>query len=306
MSSDVWLTFLVAALAAFYLARVLLALRLKTPPRELMKTNVSGLQVPAVIGGPLVLSSLMVLGGLAIAGAVGWNAARPNTVMSAVAAVTAIMALAGAWDDRRGDERPRGFAGHLGAARGRQLTGGVVKIVGALVAGVVATGFLLDPVIFEEWPRRLSFGLFHSARMILFVGLTANFVNLTDRAPGRAAKVSLLIGVPLLLFGNPLWAVAAVPLIGALVGCLGADLGERAMLGDAGANPLGAVLGLGLALSLPPFLDWIALLLLLALNLVSEKWSFSQAIERTRPLRWLDGLGRTGRSRSIGAGNGTE
>ncbi len=64
------------------------------------------------------------------------------------------------------------------------------------------------------------------------------------------------------------------------------------MLGDAGANPLGAVLGVGLAASLDEPARLVAIVVLLALNLASEKWSFSKAIEASPPLRWLDGLGR--------------
>ena len=297
MTADYWMTFLVAGLVAFYLAKGLLALRLTAPPRKLMKTNVRGLEVPAVIGGPLVLSSLIVLGGLAIAGALGWGPSRPNNVMSAVAAVTAIMALAGTWDDRRGDERPRGFAGHLGAAKSRQLTGGIVKILAALVAGLAASAFLWASRA-DGPPSFMVVALVAAVEITLLVGTTANFVNLTDRAPGRAAKVTLLMALPLVLFGDPRWAIAAAPLIGALLGCLAADLRERAMLGDAGANPLGAVIGLGLALSLGFYGRLFAIVLLLALNLISEKWSFSRAIERTPPLRWLDGLGRTGQSRA--------
>lgn len=296
MTADYWMTFLVAGLVAFYLAKGLLAVRLTAPPRKLMKTNVRGLEVPAVMGGPLVLASLIVLGGLAIAGALGWGPSRPNNVMSALAAVTAIMAIAGAWDDRRGDERPRGFAGHLGAAKSRQLTGGIVKILAALVAGAIAAAFLVDTSLVDR-PSSVVLVLIAVAEITLLVGATANFVNLTDRAPGRAAKVSLILGVPLLVFGSRPWGVAALPLLAALMGCLLADLRERAMLGDAGANPLGAVIGLGLALSLPHLLDWLAIALLLALNLISEKWSFSRAIERTPPLKWLDGLGRMGQSR---------
>ncbi|MGH2807230.1 MAG: hypothetical protein ACRDKT_08140, partial [Actinomycetota bacterium] len=138
MTSDHWLTVVVTVLAAGYLARALLALRLKAPPEALMKTNVSGRRVPAVMGGPLVLASMMTLSGVAIAGALGWGPARPTRVMTAVAIVTAVMAIAGAWDDRRGDERPRGFKGHLGAARTGALTGGLVKIVAAVLAGIAA------------------------------------------------------------------------------------------------------------------------------------------------------------------------
>ncbi len=35
-----------------------------------------------------------------------------------------------------------------------------------------------------------------------------------------------------------------------------------------------------------------AVVVLLALNLASERWSFSKVIERTPPLRWLDAIGR--------------
>jgi hypothetical protein len=81
-------------------------------------------------------------------------------------------------------------------------------------------------------------------------------------------------------------------LAGATAVWLFADLTERGMLGDSGANMLGAVLGAGavLTLGLP---GRVALLAVLAgLTLASERWSFSSAIDRFAPLRWLDRLGR--------------
>jgi UDP-N-acetylmuramyl pentapeptide phosphotransferase/UDP-N-acetylglucosamine-1-phosphate transferase len=301
VNADHWFTVAVAAAVSGYLAYGLLALRLKSPPEALMKVNVSGRSVPAVGGGPLVLASLITLGVVAIAGMLGWTPARPTRVMTSTALVTAVMALAGLWDDRRGEERARGFKGHLGAARSGALTGGLVKIGAALLAGALTA--LVFALGAEEWNFWLVF-VWGGAEITLLIGLTANFVNLTDRAPGRAAKVTLLLAVPLVVFGDPLWAVAAAPLIGALLGCFGPDLKERVMLGDAGANPLGAVVGLGLALSLPQHIRWYTTLVLLALNLASEKWSFSRFIERTPPLRWLDSLGRVGpepaRERTVG------
>ena len=64
------------------------------------------------------------------------------------------------------------------------------------------------------------------------------------------------------------------------------------MLGDAGANPLGALCGLA-ALAAAPAAGarWIILIVLLALNLVSEVVSFTAVIDRVAPLRWLDRLG---------------
>jgi hypothetical protein len=70
------------------------------------------------------------------------------------------------------------------------------------------------------------------------------------------------------------------------------DLGERAMLGDAGANAMGAFAGYLLARSAPLWLLGALALVLLALNLVSEGVSFSSVIERVPFLAWIDGLGR--------------
>src|SRR6202035_5692120 len=69
------------------------------------------------------------------------------------------------------------------------------------------------------------------------------------------------------------------------------DLGERAMLGDAGANALGAMLGASATgLSRPAR---IALRAGSAgLTAASEMVSFTKVIERTPALRWLDMLGR--------------
>jgi hypothetical protein len=74
---------------------------------------------------------------------------------------------------------------------------------------------------------------------------------------------------------------------------LPADLGEVTMLGDAGANALGAVLGLA-AVSGDAGAGRLAgrLAALTALTLASEKVSFTSVIEATPGLRELDRLGR--------------
>jgi hypothetical protein len=69
------------------------------------------------------------------------------------------------------------------------------------------------------------------------------------------------------------------------------------MLGDAGANPLGGVLGLGLATALDGRGRVVAVLVLVLLNGLSERYSFSRAIERTPVLRQLDLLGRGKRAK---------
>ncbi|MCW2676359.1 MAG: conserved rane protein of unknown function, partial [Modestobacter sp.] len=80
--------------------------------------------------------------------------------------------------------------------------------------------------------------------------------------------------------------------LGAALGVLPADLGERVMLGDCGANAAGALLGLRLA-ALPSRAGRTALLgTVTALTLASEKVSFTRIIEATPGLRELDLLGR--------------
>jgi hypothetical protein len=85
-------------------------------------------------------------------------------------------------------------------------------------------------------------------------------------------------------------AVAAP--LGAALALLPEDLGERAMLGDAGANALGAMLGVAAAASLGRPARIAVLAAITGLTAASEVVSFTKVIERTPALRWLDMLGR--------------
>ena len=280
MSVDDLMTMLTAGLVGYGIAAGLARLRLAAPPAALMRTNVSGAQVPAALGGPLIVAGLTALACLALVAALGWDPARLGATGVAVAAAVVVMAIAGSWDDRRGDERPRGFKGHLGALRGGRLTGGVLKIVAGFVAGSLAGALLFTD------------DLQAAVATALLVALGANTVNLFDRAPGRAGKFVFLIATPLMALGGVHWAIAAAGMLGALSACLPLDLGEKAMLGDAGANPLGALLGVGLAVSLGGVGRWVAVVALVALNLISERWSFSAAIANSPWLNRLDQMGR--------------
>jgi len=80
--------------------------------------------------------------------------------------------------------------------------------------------------------------------------------------------------------------------VGAGAGLLPADLGERLMLGDAGANVLGAVLGLGVVIACSPGTRTVVLVVVALLNLASERVSFSRVIAAVPPLRVADRWGR--------------
>jgi UDP-GlcNAc:undecaprenyl-phosphate/decaprenyl-phosphate GlcNAc-1-phosphate transferase len=270
---------LLASFLGYLVARVVAHLRLRRPPSALMRTNVDGHPVPAILGEPLCAGALTGLGAVALIGRFEPEVSYPR-LAGAAALVIGALAIAGRWDDRRGDERPRGFKGHLAAARSGRLTGGIVKLLAGGGVGLAA-----GAVVGSGWT------IVETAAL---VALTANLVNLLDRAPGRAGKAALVAAIVLAIFGSTGWTLQAAGMIGALSACLSHDLRGRAMLGDAGANPLGGMLGLGLAVSLdrPGRLATIGVLVVL--NALSERYSFSRAIEQTPVLRWLDLLGRKG------------
>lgn len=272
---------LVAGVVGAGVALLITRLATRAAPVDLVRINVSGRPVPAVLGWALCVGAVA---GLIAAWLYG-QSLDPDGFTPEVAAATGLllvgMGLAGYADDRRGDEDSRGFGGHLRAALSGRITGGAIKVI---VGGLVSLG-----------AAALVWGLDDPADLLttaLAVALSANLLNLLDRGPGRAAKAGLLLMLPGLALAKFGWPLAAAGLTGALLACLPADLRERAMLGDAGANPLGAVAGLGLCLATSLGLRLVLLLLLLGLNLASERVSFSNVIERTT---WLAAIDRWGR-----------
>ena len=261
----------VAALLAYRVA-------LSSAPASLYRTNVSQREVPAILGFGVLVGTVAGAFGLVFAVSVTDHQPAGRVGASLVLALVAVMFAAGLFDDRRGDEGARGFKGHLSSASGGALTGGLVKIVAGGIAGAIAA-IPAD-------------GLGHKLEVFLLVPLTANLFNLLDRAPGRALKVAFVFFVPLMTLGPATLAVGMAGLAGALVAVTAADLRERAMLGDAGANPVGAVVGLALAYSLEEPFRIIAVLAIGTLNVASERVSFSRVIDSTPWLRALDRIGR--------------
>ena len=174
----------------------------------------------------------------------------------------------------------RGFRGHLRALAGGRLTGGGIKLLGGALAGLLVAG-LATPGDRPGWAVLLGG---------LVVASAANTANLLDLRPGRCAKVFLPLWVAGCLVdpGGGAWSAG---LAGAALAALAFDLREEGMLGDAGANALGAVVGT-LFLAGPMWLLWTAAAVLVALQLASERVSFTRVIESNRVLRAADRLGR--------------
>ncbi|MCW2948313.1 MAG: hypothetical protein JWR24_5030 [Actinoallomurus sp.] len=248
---------------------------IRRPPRDeklWLRTNHRGEPVTLLEGPALVAGAVA-----AVAVAPGVPARMRAAAIFAGSAAGAL----GAYDDLAGSGDSRGFKGHLSALAGGEVTTGAVKILGIGAAGLVAAALA------GTRARSLRGALLDTLINGALVAGSANLLNLFDLRPGRAIKVGVLAGLPGTLGGS---AVAAAP-FGAAVALLPEDLGERAMLGDAGANALGALLGLSAAgLNRPARLGLLAGVT--ALNAASEVVSFTKVIQATPPLRWLDQLGR--------------
>ena len=118
----------------------------------------------------------------------------------------------------------------------------------------------------------------------VLVGLIANVVNQLDTRPGRALK-AFLVGSAL-LGGRPRKGLVLAVLLAPY------DLREMSMLGDAGSNAFGAMLGLESVRRLTGLRRASAIGALAAVTLVGERRSLGSLIERTPVLRDLDSFGR--------------
>jgi hypothetical protein len=216
----------------------------------------------------------------AVAGALTGGAGAPAAVAGLGAAAF------GGLDDLVGDGSSKGLRGHLAAARRGEMTTGAIKIL-----GLGATGLLSARMI--DRSRESNTVMATLAGGSVIAG-SANIANLLDLRPGRALKVVLLLAAPIAAGGrgSHLTTATAGAAAGAALGILPDDLAGRSMLGDTGANSAGALLGTALVARTGSRGRLLALAVLTALTLASEKVSFTKVIESTPGLRELDALGR--------------
>jgi UDP-GlcNAc:undecaprenyl-phosphate GlcNAc-1-phosphate transferase len=179
-----------------------------------------------------------------------------------------------------GHAPPRGWRGHGAAALRGELSTGMLKAAGSLGLALLAMSYLGLP----------------NGRWLLATGvlvLATNVFNLLDLRPGRATKAFVALGAGLTIGSTdlrPLWALGLFAAPALVAGVY--DLRERVMLGDTGANLLGALAGLWLVLTLSGTGQLIALVLLAGITVYGELRSISALIERTPGLRQLDSWGR--------------
>jgi UDP-GlcNAc:undecaprenyl-phosphate/decaprenyl-phosphate GlcNAc-1-phosphate transferase len=183
-------------------------------------------------------------------------------------------------DRHEGRPAPRGWRGHGGALLRGEISTGVLKAAGSAGLALLAMSWL-----------SLSDGRWLLAAAVLV--LATNVFNLLDLRPGRSSKAFVALGLGLGLGSGevrPLWAIGLFVAPALVAGFF--DLRELAMLGDTGANLLGALAGLWLVLTLSGTGQLVALALLGAITVYGELRSISTLVERTPLLRQLDCLGR--------------
>ncbi len=246
------------------------------------RENFRGRVLPTAVG---IIIALVVLATDAVVAVIAAAGAEPDAATVEGLRLTTFTALGfgllGLLDDLGGAGESGGFAAHLRALAEGRLTTGVTKLFGGAAVAVV--------VVATREPDSIGRVLADGA----LVALAANLGNLFDRAPGRTIKLALVAFLVLVLaVGAERGLVGVALAVGAGAGLLTADLGERLMLGDAGANVLGAVLGLGVVLTCSPGVRTVVLVLVAALNLASEWVSFSRVIAAAPPLRAADRWGR--------------
>jgi UDP-N-acetylmuramyl pentapeptide phosphotransferase/UDP-N-acetylglucosamine-1-phosphate transferase len=289
---------LAAGTGALAARQALGAVNSAVAPAMLARTNYRGRTV-TLAGGPALAA------GATAAAAAG--ATDPRT-RAAVLVAGLGAGTVGGYDDQVGmrpEQKAKGFRGHLAALAQGRVTSGLVKIAGVGASALIASALLGTPAgrprkigttSRKLWPQRvpvttISGKLCHIALGAGVIAGTANLVNLLDLRPGRAIKAGLLVGAPLAAGSDAAGGIAAGT-VGAAAALLPADLNEEIMLGDAGANALGALLGFALAARTGTVGRAVLLAGLAALTATSEKVSFTQVIQRTPVLRDLDALGR--------------
>ncbi len=177
----------------------------------------------------------------------------------------------------------KGLRGHFRAAlRDRKITTGFLKAIGG--------GLLALALGHQFGNASLPLTLLNAA----LIALSANAINLFDLRPGRACGVFLLVAIPLttaaLLLAPPGTPPLALVVIPTLI-VWPQDAEAKAMLGDTGSNLLGASLGMALCANWIPIpARAVALLLLIALHILTERISLTKLIAENRVLRTLDRL----------------
>ena len=261
------------------IAVVLVALvRRRLVEAGLERDNYRQRRLPVPIGVAIVPAALVALIPITLLARLTTADVFPTDLSLVIAFIPGV-ALLGLVDDVLAGSS-RGFRGHAAAALKGGFSSGLLKALGTLGLALLVASSL---------PGSDSDFLLAAAVLVL----ATNAFNLLDLRPGRSVKAFLLLLLGLTIATQITEPLAALGLfIGPVLVCGWYDLREKAMLGDAGSNVIGALAGVAIVLMLDPGEQVIALAILLLINLYGEFRSISTVIEKVPGLRHLDSLGR--------------
>ena len=236
---------------------------------NLTRSNFCGRTTP-------LYGTAVVLAGLLLYSTIFW--ACPSAQVGTFLLAVFIFGTAGLVDDLFGSRDVGGFMGHFGLLLRGKFTTGVLK---AFLGGM---GALV--ICFIVGKGSITGSITSSA----LIALMANALNLLDLRPGRAVSC-FWFGV-LLLFAGTLGHLSVwreiLSIMPVVIWLTTLDRSGKVMLGDAGSNTLGAILGLAIAWEVSLLWQLLIVLCLLILHVYAEKYSITRLIERNRILNAID------------------
>jgi len=234
--------------------------------------NYQGIVIPNSMG------ICLIVGSLSAAAIMTFASFLEIEMVSRFFLFPSIVGMAGIIDDFAGNRNSKGFKGHIGnLIKGRLTTGSLKAIIGLIVSSSVSLN--------------ISTNMTDIILNTMIISLSANLLNLLDTRPVRSIKGYLIILI-CLIFAD-YFIVENFIILGAITAYLPVEINEQGMMGDSGSNFLGTIAGINLVLiSKSLYVRILIFVIVLVLNLISEKYSFSSIIEHNPILRYIDNIGR--------------
>lgn len=189
------------------------------------------------------------------------------------------MSFVGIIDDSLGNRGVTGLIGHFKALFKGSLTTGAFK---ALLGGFV--GLTLAVTLSKSIPNIIV--------ATLVVALSTNMMNLFDLRPGRAIKAYVILAIIIFLASAKFNREVMMLIVPAVLAYFYFDLRALTMMGDAGSNVLGVSIGVFIVSSFDLPVQLVSLVLLVAIHVLTEKFSLTKIIENNKFLDYVDKLGR--------------
>lgn len=189
------------------------------------------------------------------------------------------LTFSGLIDDILGDDTIKGLKSHILTFFKGRFTTGILKALTDIILGILLSILRTHNIIYIILD------------MLVFI-LCINCINLLDLRPGRAIKGFVFFISIITLIAKFVNLHYIIPISTLLLIYIKGEMDEKYMLGDAGANLLGGILGFYAVLVLQPIHKIILFIFQSSLHLLAEIYSLSILIEQVPFLRYLDKMGR--------------